>query len=160
IDEIRLSLSLAAAQTRQQTIRLDQTNTGLRQANPIAHPKRKLSAGKIRIVKDRIEASGAIIRRILVPLRPQKRTLKSQIIFVDRSFDCSHVRSHRDATARNRIMLIVSKREVVRVRQIQSPEVPVTTDSQVRDLKLMGPHVTDRRRTHEKPVAIKLHAAA
>src|SRR5437764_5038115 len=60
IDEIRLPLNLAAAQTRQQTVWLDQAHAGLGQTDPVAHPKRKLTAGKIRIVEDRIEPVGSL----------------------------------------------------------------------------------------------------
>src|SRR5690349_13783145 len=52
IDEVCLSLNLAAAQSRQETIRLDQAHAGLRQTNSVAHPERKLPAGEVRIVED------------------------------------------------------------------------------------------------------------
>src|SRR6185369_6183294 len=48
IYEICLSLRLAASQTRQQTVCLDQADTGLRQTNSISNPERKLPAHKIR----------------------------------------------------------------------------------------------------------------
>src|SRR6185369_8080289 len=50
IYEICLSLRLTASQTRQETVRLDQTDTSLRQTNSIPHPERKLPTNKIRIV--------------------------------------------------------------------------------------------------------------
>ena len=77
IDEVRLSLNLAAAQRRQKTVRLDQAHTRLRQTNSVAHPKRKLPASEVRIVEDGVEASGSSIRRIPVSLSPQKRAFKS-----------------------------------------------------------------------------------
>src|SRR5689334_9876346 len=115
IDEVCLSLNLAAAQCRQETVRLDQVHAGLRQTNSVAHPERKLPTGEVWIVEDRIETSGSSIRRIPVSLSPQKRALESQVIPVNRRLDRSHVRSHIHPLSSDRIMLVVSKREVVRV---------------------------------------------
>ena len=39
IHEISLSLGLAAPETRQETVWLDQAHAGLRQANPVSIPK-------------------------------------------------------------------------------------------------------------------------
>src|SRR6185369_2973239 len=66
IDEVRLPFGLAAAQTRQDAVCLHQTNTGLRQPNPVAVPKRKLAADEIRIVKDGVKAVRLTVGRILV----------------------------------------------------------------------------------------------
>src|SRR6185369_3151720 len=59
IHEVCLSLSLAAPQTRQKTVRLDQTDTSLRETNAIAHPEGKLTTHEIRNVEDRVEARRA-----------------------------------------------------------------------------------------------------
>ena len=83
IDEVRLTFNLAAAQAGQNAVRLNQANTCLRQTNPVAIPKRKLSADKIRIVEDRVEARRLTIRRILVALRPEKRSTKAQVVVID-----------------------------------------------------------------------------
>src|ERR1051326_2528505 len=53
----------------------------------------------------------------------------------------------------------MTKREVVRVRQVQTPDVTVATKPQVTNFDGMRPHVTDWRRTNEKAVAIKFDAA-
>src|SRR5215467_10343538 len=90
VDKIRLPLRLAAAQTRQQTVRLDQAHACLRQTNSIPHPVRKLPASKIRIVKDRVEACCAIVSRVAIALCPQKRALEAQIITVDRKLSSRH----------------------------------------------------------------------
>ena len=94
IDKICLSLSLAAAQTRQETIRLDQTHTRLRQTNAVAVPERKLPADEIWIVEDRIKAGRLIVSGIRVTLRPEKRSFESQVVVVDRRLDRGHVRFH------------------------------------------------------------------
>src|SRR6185369_16936127 len=49
IHEVCLSLDLAAPQTRQKTVRLDQTDAGLRETNSVTHPERKLPTHEIRI---------------------------------------------------------------------------------------------------------------
>src|ERR1700754_2376925 len=113
IDKIRLPLNLAAAQTRQQTVRLDQPDASLRQTNSIAHPKRKLTTSEIRIVEDRIKPISSVIRRIRISLCPQKRALESQVVLIDRKFRRCEVRSHFDSSSRNRIVLVVTKRKVV-----------------------------------------------
>ena len=77
INKIRLALNLAASQTRQQTVRLDQSHARLRQANSISNPKRKLPADKIRIVEDRIETRSAFVGRIAVALCPQERSFEA-----------------------------------------------------------------------------------
>src|SRR5215212_1398491 len=75
VNKIWLTLSLAASQTRQQAIRLDQRHACLRQTNSISNPERKLSAGKIRIIEDRIESRRAFVGRIAITLCPKERTL-------------------------------------------------------------------------------------
>src|SRR5690242_21827893 len=78
---------------------------------------------------------------------------------IDRRLDRSHVRAHLNATARDRIVFVVSKREVIRVRKIQPAEVTVTTESKITDFDRVRPHVADRRGPNKKPVAIEFHAA-
>src|ERR1044072_1959802 len=87
IHEVCLSLDFAAAQTRQQTVRLDQADARLRETNSIAHPKRKLTTGEIRIVEDGVEARGSIVCRITVALRPEERSFEAKIVLVHRSFE-------------------------------------------------------------------------
>src|SRR5678816_2366186 len=80
IHEIRLALRLAASQRRQQTIRLDQPHTRLRQTNSISDPVRKLPTSKIRIVENRIEARSAFVSRIAIALCPEKRAFEPHVI--------------------------------------------------------------------------------
>src|SRR5437762_13647147 len=91
IDEIRLALNLAAAQTGQQTVWLDQPDSGLRQPYAVAIPKRELSARKIRIVKDCIKARSLVVCGIFVSLRPQERPFESQVIYINRTIHRSHM---------------------------------------------------------------------
>src|SRR5436190_20479341 len=74
INKIRLPFDLAAAQARQNTVRLHQAHTGLGQPNAVAVPERKLAANKIRIVEDRIEPVGPSISRIPIALGKEKRS--------------------------------------------------------------------------------------
>src|SRR6185503_12549751 len=83
IHKISLPLDLAASQTRQQTVRLDQPHARLRQANPIANPECKLPTNKIRIVEDRIEARRMLVCWIRITLRPEERAPEPEIITVD-----------------------------------------------------------------------------
>src|ERR1051325_5860189 len=64
INKICLAFDLAAAQARQNTVRLHQADARLRQTDPVPIPKRKLAAHKIRIVENRVESIGAIVSRI------------------------------------------------------------------------------------------------
>src|ERR1044072_1423124 len=89
--KIRLAFNLAAAQTRQNAVRLDQADARLRQANAVAIPKRELPADKIRIVKDRVKAICLIVGRVLVALCPEKRSAKTQIVVIDRRLQRRHV---------------------------------------------------------------------
>src|SRR3569832_1587526 len=82
IHKVGLALDLAAAQTRQQTVWLDQADTGLRESNSIPHPERKLTTGEIRIVEDGVEAGRSLVCRIAITLRPEERALETQIILV------------------------------------------------------------------------------
>src|SRR6185295_5981189 len=63
INKIRLAFDLAAAQARQNAVWMHQPDTGLRQTDAVTVPKRKLTAGKIRIVEDRVESVGPIVSR-------------------------------------------------------------------------------------------------
>src|ERR1051325_9471347 len=89
IHKIRLALNLAASQTRQQTIRLDQPDACLRQTNSVSHPERKLSADEIRIVEDGVESRCALVSRIAVTLCPENRTFEAKIVAINR-----RLRSH------------------------------------------------------------------
>jgi len=77
INEIRLTLDLAAAKTRKKTIRLHQSDTGLSQTNSAAIEKGKLTSDEVRIVQDRIEARSLLIGRVLVTLGPEERTFET-----------------------------------------------------------------------------------
>src|SRR6185369_3198191 len=70
-----------------------------------------------------------------------------------------HVRSHLDATPRDRIMVVVAKREVVSVRKIQAAEMPIAAETEISDFDRVRPHVSDRRGPDQKAIAIKLDAA-
>src|SRR5437867_4532282 len=72
IDKVGLAFSFAAAQGGQDAVRLNQANTGLGQTYPVAVPKRELSADKIWIVEDRIEAVRLTVGGILIALREKE----------------------------------------------------------------------------------------
>src|SRR5829696_5299682 len=57
-------------------------------------------------------------------------------------------------------MLVMSKREVVRVREVKPTQMPVATETEIPDLHRVRTHVADRRRPHQKTVAIKFHPTA
>src|SRR4030095_10029330 len=84
IEEVRLPLNLAAPQTREQTVRLDQTNPRLRETNAITDPERKLATDKIWIVEDRVEPCGSVVSRITVSLRREKGAFEPQVIAIQR----------------------------------------------------------------------------
>src|SRR6185295_16161253 len=144
IHEVCLSLDLAAPQTRQKTVRLDQSNTSLREANAVAYPERKLPTGEIRIVEDRVEACRSIVGRIAVALRPEKRALEPKIVTIDGSFDGRHIRAHLNSPSCDLVSLVVSKREVVRVREVQTAEMAITADAEITNLDRMWPDVANR----------------
>src|SRR5438105_15674604 len=77
IDEVGLAFDLAAAKRRQNAVRLNQASPGLGQPDSISIPKRELAANKIRIIEDRVKARRLCVRRILVALRPEKRSTKA-----------------------------------------------------------------------------------
>src|SRR6185369_10191548 len=137
--------NLAASQARQKTVRLHQADACLRQTNPVANPKRKLSTCKIRIVEDRIEARGPVVRRVRVALRPQERALEAQVIAVNRRLDSGHVRTHLHTSSGNRISLVVTKRIVVRMREIETAEMTIAANAQISDLDRVWPDVADYR---------------
>src|SRR5215213_11552703 len=115
VHKIRLPLNLTASQTRQQAIRLDQPHACLRQPNSISNPKRELSANKVRIVEDSIEARGTFVSWITIALRPKERTLETKIVPIDRRLYSREVGSHLHSTTGDLISLVMTKREVVRV---------------------------------------------
>src|SRR2546423_14145336 len=159
IDEVRLALDLAATQRRQDAVWLNQANPCLRQANSISIPKRKLSADKIRIVKDRVETISFTVSWILITLRPEKRSAKSQVVMIDRRLNCGHVRTDKHRPSGNRISIVTAKAVVVRVRQIQSSQVTIAIDSNVANLDSVRPHVANQRRPHQKSIPIEFAAA-
>src|SRR6185503_12075758 len=120
------ALDLAAAKRRQQAVRLNQSHTCLRQTNSVSVPKRKLTADEVRIVKNRIEPVCSIVRRILVALRPEDRSAKTQVVDIDRSLNRRHVRTNVHRPSGNWIPIVTPERVVVAVRQIQTAEVPIT----------------------------------
>src|SRR5258705_13713305 len=80
VDEVCLSLDLAASQTWQQAIRLNQTHTGLGQANAIPNPEGKLPTNEVWIIEDSVEPSGLVVRGTAVSLGPEKRSLEAEVI--------------------------------------------------------------------------------
>src|SRR5260370_34797334 len=109
IDEVRLPFDLAAAQAGQNAVRLHQTNSGLRQADAVAIPEREFPAGKIRIVEDRVKAICLPISRVLIALRPEKRSAKTKVVFVDRSLDRGHVRTDVNPATTDRILIVAAE---------------------------------------------------
>src|SRR5437762_1047293 len=83
VNKIRLPFDLAAAQTRQNAVWLHQSHTDLGQPDPVPVPERKLAAGKIRIVENRVKPVGPRINRILIALGKEKRSAKAKIIAID-----------------------------------------------------------------------------
>src|SRR6185436_2681136 len=159
VNKVRLTLDLAAAQARQKTVGLDQTDARLRKTYAITIPKRKLSADEIRIIENRVEAVSLTIGRVLITLRPEKRSAISQIIEIDRRFHRRHVRADVDRASGNRVAIVAAECVVVRVGQIQTAEMSVAIDSQIADLDGVRPHVANQCGPHQKPIAIKFAAA-
>src|SRR6202521_2210396 len=160
IDEVCLPFDLAAAQAGQNAVRLYQADSGLRQADAVAIPERELPADKIRIVEDRVKAICLSIRRVLIALRPEKRSAKTKVIFVDRSLDCRHVRTDVHRATSDRITIVATEGVVIRVRQVEPAEMPVTVDPYIGNLDGVRPHVANQCRPHQKPVPIEFVAAA
>src|SRR5216683_2552716 len=92
--------------------------------------------------------------------RPEKRALKPQKVFVYRRLQSRHVGSNVNALAGNRVARVVTKRIVIGMRQVQSPDMSVTVESKIRHLDRMRSHIADQRRTHQKSIAVILDAAA
>src|SRR5215211_5582111 len=105
IHKVCLSLNLAASQTRQKTVRLDQARAGLRETNSIAHPERKLTTNEIRLIEDRIEPRSPVVCWIAVTLRPEERSLETKIVTIDRSFERGHVGSDLHSATRDLVSL-------------------------------------------------------
>src|SRR5215813_1019620 len=72
VHEIRLPLSLAATQARQQTVGLHQSHSRLRQANSISIPERKLAANQIWVIQNRVEPRCLSVGRIGITLCPKE----------------------------------------------------------------------------------------
>src|SRR5213594_898736 len=119
INEVRLAFDLTAAQSRQDAIWLDETDSGLSQANSVAIPERKLSADKIRIVKDRVKTICLTVRRILIALCPEERSAKPQVVVIDGGFDGRHVRTDMNGSPGNQVAIITTECVVITVGQIQ-----------------------------------------
>src|SRR5205085_10808594 len=113
---------------------LNKSYACLRQSYALTIPERELPANEIRIIEYRVEACGFVVRRILIALRPEERGAETKVVFINRSLDRSHVRFYSHTSACNRITIIAPKCEVIRVRDIQSPDVPVAADAYVADL--------------------------
>ena len=61
---------------------------------------------------------------------------------------------HLHSATRDRISLVVTKREVVSVRQIQSAQVSVAAEAKITNLDRMRPNIANQRRPNQKSVAI------
>ena len=84
VDEIGLPLEFAASQIGQQAAGRCQQHSGVGQRNTLAVPKAKRSAREFLMVLDRVESSGGAVKRLLVTRRPEKRTLETQPIAIER----------------------------------------------------------------------------
>src|SRR6185369_8631588 len=71
----------------------------------------------------------------------------------------SHVRSNLHSLRRDRVVVVVAKREVVSVREIEPPQVSITTDAEIADLDRVWSNIAHQRRPHQKAVAIEFDAA-
>src|SRR6185436_18131213 len=140
IDEVCLAFDLAAAQARQNAVRLHQAHAGLRQANAVAVPERELPADKIRIVENCVKTIRVTIVGVLITLREENRSAKSQVVMIYRRFDGRHVRADVDRTARDWILIVAAKRVVVTVRQVQASQMSIAVDANVTNLDSVWPH--------------------
>src|SRR5207244_2573395 len=102
---------------RQDAVRLHETNTSLRQTDTVAIPKRELPAHEIRIVEDRVESCGLAISRIPIALRPEERTAKTKVVFIDGRFHGRHLRTDMHAAPSDRITIVAAESIVIRIRQ-------------------------------------------
>src|ERR1044072_1713358 len=160
VNKVRLPFDFAAAEARQNTVRVHQADAGLRQADAVSVPKSRLTTNEIRIIEDRIEPVCLIVGRILVALSEEKRSAKAQIIMIDGGLDGCHVRADVHRPPRDRILIVPAKDVVITIGQIQPAEVTVAVHSEISNLKRMWSDVANQRRTHQKAVPIEFATAA
>ena len=125
INEVRLPLNLAAAQRRQERVRLHQADGCAGERDADAIPERELAADEIRIIEDGVEPGSALVGRILVALREEERCTVAQEVAIHRSLDRRHLRTNRNGPTRNRVAVVVPEGEVVHVRQIDPAQVAI-----------------------------------
>ncbi len=131
VHEIGLPLDLVAAQGGKQAIWTDQFHAGLSQPDFLLIPETEFAAGEIRTVHDRVEALSRPVGRFRVAGSVEARQAVTEKVVIHREFDRAHLRVDALRPVGQPVERVASDRLIERVRDVQTPEMPVAVDAEI-----------------------------
>ena len=154
IDEVGLTLGLAAPEIRHQAIALLKIHRCAGEIEALVDVVAKRSTDEKWPIENGVEPSRQAILWIVVATGVKEGELVPQPVFIDREFERRHLRENSHSLSRDAVKAVFAEDLIEGVRNIEEADVAVARPAEVIRLHIVIAHRTDGRRPNDQSILV------